>query len=175
VPSWQKQLRFYKQEGTMILYFLRHGLAGVRQDGQGDDAKRPLTKKGVKNMRTQARTLARLDLQLDVIITSPLTRALQTAEIVAGGRKVVAPLEQDERLAPGFSRDALGQVLAEHSQAKHIMLVGHEPEFSLTISALIGGGKVILKKGSLARVDITATDPLQGDLVWLLPPKVMRL
>jgi phosphohistidine phosphatase len=55
------------------------------------------------------------------------------------------------------------------------MLVGHEPDFSLIISALTGGGKVILKKGGLARVDITATAPLQGDLVWLLPPKIMRL
>jgi phosphohistidine phosphatase len=55
------------------------------------------------------------------------------------------------------------------------MLVGHEPDFSLTISALIGGGKVILKKGGLARVDITTIDALQGELVWLLPPKSMRL
>jgi phosphohistidine phosphatase len=159
----------------MIVYFLRHGLAGARQEGQGDDARRPLTKKGIKNMRTQAKTLARLDLQLEVILTSPLTRALQTADIVAGALKMVARLEQDERLAPGFDRDALQQVLADHPAAKSILLVGHEPDFSLTISALIGGGKVMLKKGGLARVDITATDRLQGDLVWLLPPKIMRL
>ena len=159
----------------MILYFLRHGLAGVREEWQGDDARRPLTKKGSKNLVTQAKTLARLDLQLDVIITSPLTRAFQTADIIAGALKMVAQLKQDERLAPGFGRDDLEQVLADHPQAKTIMLVGHEPDFSLTISALIGGGKVILKKGSLTRVDITATAPLQGNLVWLLPPKSMRL
>jgi phosphohistidine phosphatase len=159
----------------VIVYFLRHGLAGVREAWQGDDAKRPLTKKGIKNLVTQAKTLARLDLQLEVIITSPLTRAFQTADIVARALKMVAQLQQDERLRPGFSRDALEQVLADHPQAKNIMLVGHEPDFSLTISALIGGGKVILKKGSLTRVDITTTDPLRGDLVWLLPPKSMRL
>jgi phosphohistidine phosphatase len=159
----------------VIVYFLRHGLAGVREEWQGDDARRPLTKKGIKNLVTQAKTLARLDLQLDVIITSPLTRAFQTADIVARALKMVAQLQQDERLRPGFSRDDLEQVLADHPQAKNIMLVGHEPDFSLTISALIGGGKVILKKGSLTRVDITTTDPLQGDLVWLLPPKSMRL
>jgi phosphohistidine phosphatase len=159
----------------VIVYFLRHGLAGVREAWQGDDAKRPLTKKGIKNLVTQAKTLARLDLQLEVIITSPLTRAFQTADIVARALKMVAQLQQDERLRPGFSRDDLEQVLADHPQAKNVMLVGHEPDFSLTISALIGGGKVILKKGSLTRVDITTTDPLRGDLVWLLPPKSMRL
>ena len=159
----------------MILYFLRHGLAGVREEWQGDDARRPLTKKGSKNLVRQAKTLARLDLQLDVIITSPLTRAFQTADIIAGALKMVAQLKQDERLRPGFGRDDLEQVLADHPQAKTIMLVGHEPDFSLTISALIGGGKVILKKGGLTRVDITATAPLQGNLVWLLPPKSMRL
>jgi phosphohistidine phosphatase len=88
---------------------------------------------------------------------------------------MVAQLEQDKRLAPGFGRDNLEQVLADHPEAKNIMLVGHEPDFSLTISALTGGDKVILKKGGLARVDLTATAPLQGDLVWLLPPKSMRL
>ena len=159
----------------MILYFLRHGLAGLREEWQGDDATRPLTKKGMKNMGRQAKTLARLNLRLDMIITSPLTRALQTADIVARALKIVEPLEPDERLAPGFGRDDLEQVLAAHPEAKNIMLVGHEPDFSLTISALTGGGKVILKKGGLARVDITATDPLQGALVWLLPPKIMRL
>jgi phosphohistidine phosphatase len=159
----------------MILYFLRHGLAGVRKEWQGDDAKRPLTKKGIKNMWMQARTIGRLGLQLDVILTSPLTRAFQTADIVARELNMVEQLEQGERLAPGFDRNHLEQVLAEHPDAKNIMLVGHEPDFSLTISALTGGGKVMLKKGGLARVDVTATDPLQGNLVWLLPPKIMRL
>jgi phosphohistidine phosphatase len=159
----------------MILYLLRHGLAGLREKKQGDDARRPLTKKGIRNMGRQARTLARLDLRLDVIISSPLTRALQTADIIAEGLKMVEQVKQDERLAPGFDREDLQQVLADHQQAKNLMLVGHEPDFSLTISALTGGSNVTLKKGGLARVDITAANPLRGELLWLLPPKVMRL
>ena len=159
----------------MIVYFLRHGQAGLREEWTGDDAKRPLTKKGLKNMARQAKSLAEWDLRPDVIITSPLTRASQTADIVAGELKMVAQLQQDERLAPGFDRDRLAQVLTEHPETKNIMLVGHEPDFSLTISALTGGGNVMLKKGGLARVDLTDTAPLQGDLVWLLPPKIMRL
>jgi phosphohistidine phosphatase len=159
----------------VILYFLRHGLAGSREEWQGDDAERPLTKKGRKHMVTQAKTLARLDLKLNVIITSPLARAVQTADIVAKELHMVAQLAQDKRLAPGFGRDELEQVLADHPEVQNRMLVGHEPDFSLTISALTGGGKVMLKKGGLARVDITATAPLQGDLVWLLAPKIMLL
>jgi len=159
----------------MILYFLRHGLAGSRDAWEGDDSRRPLTKKGLKNMARQAKILAQLDLRLDVIITSPLTRASQTADIVAGELKMVAQLKQDERLAPGFGRDHLEQMLTDHPETKNLMLVGHEPDFSLTISTLTGGGNVMLKKGGLARVDLTDTAPLQGDLVWLLPPKIMRL
>jgi phosphohistidine phosphatase len=157
----------------MILYFLRHGLACLREEWKEDDSKRPLTKKGIKSMVAQTKTMARLDLQLDVILTSPLTRAFQTADIVAGELKMGKLLEQDERLSPGFGREDLEQALADHPQAKVILLVGHEPDFSLTIGSLTGGGNILLKKGGLARVDITATDPLQGDLVWLLPPKIM--
>lgn len=157
----------------MILYFLRHGLAGAREKRQRDDTRRPLTKKGIKKMGRQAGTIARLDLRLDMIITSPLTRALQTADIIAAALKMERQLKQDDRLAPGFGLDGLQRVLADHPGAKNLMLVGHEPDFSLTISALIGGGHVTLKKGGLARVDITATDSLRGDLLWLLPPKVM--
>jgi phosphohistidine phosphatase len=79
---------------------------------------------------------------------------------------------QEERLAPGFGVDDLTQVLQTHPQAENIMLVGHEPDFSITIGALTGG-RVVCKKGGLARVDITSTEPLQGELVWLIPPKVL--
>jgi phosphohistidine phosphatase len=53
------------------------------------------------------------------------------------------------------------------------MLVGHEPDFSRTIADLIGGGRVVMKKGGLARVDLESVDPPSGALVWLLAPKVM--
>lgn len=157
----------------MILYFLRHGLAGSRKDWRGDDFLRPLTRKGMKNMVRQADTFADLDLNLDLIITSPLARAFQTADIVADELKLGERLVQDERLSPGFGIDDLEQVLNEHAGAENLMLVGHEPDFSQTISALIGGCRVVCKKGGLARVDIFSTDPLQGELVWLIPPGVM--
>jgi phosphohistidine phosphatase len=157
----------------MIIYFLRHGLAGIREEWKGDDSLRPLTKEGMKNMVRQAETLADLGLKPDLIITSPLARAFQTADIVADRLKRGDKLLQDERLGPGFNNEDLAKVLIDHAEAQTMMLVGHEPDFSLTISALTGGGRILLKKGGLARVDLTSSEPLQGELVWLLPPKVM--
>jgi phosphohistidine phosphatase len=157
----------------MILYFLRHGLAGSREEWKSDDGLRPLTKKGMENMVKQAETLSDLNLGLDLILTSPLARAFQTADIVADRLKMGDKLVQDERLAPGFGSDDLLTLLNDHAEAQNILLVGHEPDFSQTVSALIGGGRVLLKKGGLARVDIIQLEPLQGEMVWLLPPKLM--
>jgi len=157
----------------MILYFLRHGVAGNREEWKGDDALRPLTKKGMKNMVSQAKTIDEMDLKLDLIITSPLARAFQTADIVADELNMGEKLVQDERLGPGFGSDDLVEVLQSHPEASNILLVGHEPDFSLTISALIGGSRLVVKKGGLARVDVINADPLQGELVWLLPPRAM--
>lgn len=157
----------------MILYFLRHGLAFDREQWQKSDDLRPLTSKGMKNMVRQAEFMRGLKLKLQVIITSPLTRAFQTADIVAKKLDLHHELVQDERLGPGFDIDRLVEVLKDHPDAQQVMLVGHEPDFSVTISALVGGGSLVLKKGALARVDIISQEPLQGDLVWLIPPKGM--
>jgi len=157
----------------MILYFLRHGQAGLHEEWKGDDGLRPLTKQGMKSMVKSADLFADLKLGLDLIVTSPLARAFQTADIVADRLKLSEQLIQDERLSPGFGIEDLARILQDHAQAKALMLVGHEPDFSLTIGALIGGGRVVCKKGGLARVDIISTDPLQGELVWLVPPKLM--
>jgi phosphohistidine phosphatase len=159
----------------MELYFLRHGLASEREEWTGDDLQRPLTEEGKERMRREATTMAKLGLDLDQIIASPLVRAYQTAEIVARQLHLLDKLIKDERLAPGFGIDQLAQVLRAYSTATALMLVGHEPDFSETIRRLIGGGRVECKKGSLARVDVS--DPLspQGNLVWLLPPKVLAL
>jgi phosphohistidine phosphatase len=156
----------------MILFFLRHGVAGLREEWTGDDALRPLTKQGIKSVVKTADLFAELKLGLDTILTSPLTRAFQTADIVADRLKLSEQLVQEERLAPGFGIEDLAEILQAYPNAENIMLVGHEPDFSITIGALTGG-RVVCKKGGLARVDITSTDPLQGELVWLIPPKIM--
>jgi phosphohistidine phosphatase len=157
----------------MKLFFLRHGLAGNRNEWKGDDASRPLTDEGVKKMKTAAVTLDQLDLKLDVIITSPLVRARQTAEIVAQKLDLNSKLVEDERLAHGFNVAHLQAVLLDHPGANVVMLVGHEPDFSETISALVGGGRIVCKKGGLALVELPNANSRHGELVWLIPPKVL--
>ena len=159
----------------MILYFLRHGLAGDRDEWTGDDFRRPLTEEGKERMVREAATIARLGLNLDLIITSPLARAYQTAEIVAQELNLMDKLVKDERLGLDFGLEKLALILQTYPAAAALMLVGHEPSFGETIGDLIGGGSVECKKGSLARVDLPNPMSFKGDLVWLIPPKVLTL
>ena len=159
----------------MRLYFLRHGLAGNQSDWKGDDFDRPLTEEGKERMARQAATLVKLELEVDSIITSPLVRAFQTAEIVAKKMDLLDRLVKDERLSPGFNPSRLALVVKSYPQANALILVGHEPDMSLTISHLIGGGRLVCKKGSFARVDIPSPTSLKGELVWLATPKILGL
>jgi phosphohistidine phosphatase len=155
----------------MILYFLRHGLASDSDTWTGDDSERPLTNEGLLLMKTSANTLKKIGVKIDAILSSPLKRAVQTAQIAAMALGV--DVIQDERLAYGFSMESLSEIIAEHSQSIAIMLVGHEPDFSSLVSALTGGSEIVMKKGGLARVDLIESSPPKGELVWLLPPKVL--
>jgi phosphohistidine phosphatase len=154
----------------MELLFLRHGVAEARETWTGDDRSRPLTPQGRKAMTRAAKRLAELGLAPELIVTSPLVRARQTAEIAAAGLGLSDRLVEDDRLAPGFDAADLAGVIEGRGVTGAVMLVGHEPDFSETIAVLIGGGRIVCKKGGLARVDVDAS--LQnGELVWLLPPK----
>ena len=157
----------------MRLYFLRHGLAGDRETWTGDDFGRPLTDEGKQRMAREAATIAKLNLNLDVILTSPLVRAYQTAEIVAQHLNLTDRLVKDDRLSPGFGSSQLAGILKAYPEAKALMLVGHEPDFSQIIGELIGGGRITCKKGSLACVELTKS--LQGELAWMIPPFVVAL
>ncbi len=152
------------------LYFLRHGLAD-RSAWDGPDFERPLTPQGEMRMQAEASALSAMKLRLDCILTSPLRRAYQTAEIVAQTLRI--PMQVEARLAPLFDVESLDGILGDWPQANALMLVGHEPGISLTIGALIGGGRVVCKKGALARVDLYQHSPPRGELVWLLPAKVL--
>lgn len=156
------------------LYFLRHGQAGSRHEWRGDDSQRPLTVEGKQSMQREAAAISKLKVPLDVILSSPLVRACQTAEIVAKALGSAARLVTDGRLAPGFGPKQLAAIVTEHRSARGLMLVGHEPDFSETISQVTGGGRLTMKKGALAHVDVEPAT-LKGTLVWLLPPKVLAL
>ena len=157
----------------MELYFLRHADAGVQGEWKGSDFERPLSRDGVARMKEEASAIAALRPMIDAILTSPLIRARQTAEIVAKTLRLQKVLVFDERLAPGFGTPELKKILAERRSCKGLLLVGHEPDFSRVISACTGGGRVECKKGSLARLDMDDLSSLAGVLAWLLPPRVL--
>lgn len=152
----------------MHLYFLRHGEADWPNWKKPDD-ERPLTDFGKKEMRDVAKVLDRLKVRPDLIVTSPLPRASQTAEIAADYLK--GKLREDELLAKGFGIDELEIVLKRH-RAKRLMLVGHEPDFTEVISALTGAS-LRLSKAGVALIEV---DPakMEGELLWLFPPKLAR-
>jgi phosphohistidine phosphatase len=152
----------------MELYFLRHGEADW-PNWKKDDDERPLTKRGKREMREVGKFLDRLNVRPGLIVTSPLPRASQTAEIAAD--YVKAKIRQDESLEPGFGMSELRTVLKRH-RAKSLMLVGHEPDFTNIISKLTGAS-VKLSKGGAALIDLDP-EAEEGKLLWLFPPKFAR-
>jgi phosphohistidine phosphatase len=152
----------------MQLYFLRHGEADWPDWTKPDD-ERPLTDFGRKEVRQVAKFLNRLKVKPDLVLTSPLPRALQTAEVAA--EQLKTKLRQDEALEPGFGISELGTVLKRY-HLKVLMLVGHEPDFSSVISTLTGAS-LKLSKAGVGLVDIDP-ETEKGRLLWLFPPKFAR-
>src|SRR5437867_3452811 len=152
----------------MELYFLRHGEAEW-PDGKKSDDERPLTKRGKKEMHEVDAFLVRLKVRPDLILTSPLPRAAQTAEIAAEHLDVKCP--QEQRLSPGFGPAALEQIINKHS-VESLMIVGHEPDFTRTISALTGAS-LKLSKAGVAVVDVDLASR-KGRLLRLFPPKIAK-
>ncbi len=152
----------------MKLYLLRHGKADWPNWDKPDD-ERPLTRKGKKEMRSVAKLLRKLEVDSAVILSSLLPRALETAEIV--GKCLGVPLQQERALGKGFNAAKLRDIL-KRNEVDELMLVGHEPDFSGVIRAVMGGD-VKLAKGGVARIDIDQGED-HGRLIWLLSPKLAK-
>jgi phosphohistidine phosphatase len=152
----------------MQLYFFRHGEADWPNWTRPDD-ERPLTDSGKKEVRQVAEFLDRLKFRPDLIVSSPLPRASQTAKIASECLK--AKLREDESLAPGFGMRELRTLLRRH-RSKSLMLVGHEPDFTTVISKLTGAS-LKLSKAGVAFLDIDPESE-EGRLLWLFPPKFAR-
>ena len=152
----------------MLIYFLRHGEADW-PDWKKPDAERPLTERGKKEMHEVGAFLANLSVKPDVVLTSPLPRASQTAEIAA--RYIDAKCIEDNLLAPGFGRSELKKLLKKHG-CESVMFVGHEPDFSKTVCKLTGA-RTKLSKAGIALVEIDAGLSC-GRLLWLFPPKIAK-
>ncbi len=163
----------------MDLYVLRHGLAGTRGSPEyPNDDERPLTSRGVRRMIRQTRGLRSIGLSVDVIITSPLTRAAQTAEIVHQGLDESIRLTVSEALAPtGDPAALMAQLAMDRPSVDRVMIVGHEPYLSGLISVLATGGTepvIRLKKGALCKLRVPIPKHGRcGWIEWFLTPKQM--
>jgi phosphohistidine phosphatase len=152
----------------LILYFLRHGRAEERHPG-GRDEDRQLSDEGVAQLRAAAPAWRRLNLRPDVILSSPLPRALRTAELLAEALRARAPFAI-ERLAPGAAWSDFGRSLADHPDARRVVFVGHEPDLSRAVTMLTGAA-VRLRPGGLAAIEFPGVpEPGAGELAWLLDP-----
>jgi phosphohistidine phosphatase len=152
----------------MLLYFLRHGEADW-PDWKKSDDERPLTKHGKKEMHEVGKFLCRIKAKPSLILTSPLPRAAQTAEIAAEHLKTKC--REEKLLAPGFGKRELERLFEKYPD-ESLMVVGHEPDFSGAIAAVTGASVKLSKAGvALADVDVRSRD---GRLLWLFPPKLAK-
>jgi phosphohistidine phosphatase len=158
------------------LYLIRHGIAAERGENYPDDTKRPLTNEGVQKLRKEAKALIALDITLDVILTSPLVRARQTAELVAAAFRNPPPIVTMTSLAPGSAHNAIIEDLSKQHRRHQIALVGHEPGIGELAGRLIGLRRPLeFRKGAICCIDVAALPPAgPGQLRWFLTPRIMR-
>ncbi len=156
----------------MLLALLRHGVAeDAGPDTDWRDEPRALTDAGRRKMEHASRGIAALGLDVNVLLTSPLARCRQTAEIIAQALAVDAA--SDARLSPGLDLAVLVDVLDEHANAETVVVCGHQPDLSTVTAGLIGGW-IEFKKGALALIEIVALHERAGHLVALYPPAALR-
>ena len=161
------------------LTIMRHGIAVERGSaGFSDDAKRPLTPEGKKKMREIAAGLIRAGFDVDWIVSSPLIRAAETAEIMAEELGPGVARDNCDALRPGGSPEALITFLAKHANRKRVLVVGHEPDLSQLAARLMGAGRhanLAFKKGGCCLMTFVEFPPKSpGQLVWWLTPRLMR-
>lgn len=162
----------------MKLYILRHGDAVEPGDARFEENERPLTAKGIQRTELLASALRQMEIAFDVILSSPLMRARETAEIVARRLRLERRLQWTDDLAPGGSLERLvRQINALRPIPESVLVVGHEPYLSGLTSLLCSGGpglSLTFKKGGLCRleVDVLSCDKC-ATLEWLLPPRLL--
>jgi phosphohistidine phosphatase len=162
----------------MDLYIIRHAIAvDEGTPGYEEDSQRPLTEKGRKRMRQAAKGLCSLGVELDLILSSPYTRARETAEILADVFKIRKSINFSENLAPLSDPDLLIAELNEKYSVGSIALVGHEPNLTSLAGLLISenaGMDMTLKKGGVCKL---SADDLRhtrkATLEWLLTPGIL--
>ena len=156
----------------MDVFLLRHGKAKQPSIREPSDHLRPLTISGFRSMEKIGMAIKKMNINPDILASSPLTRAVQTAEIVS--RHINSDVSIWESLKPEMSHHAAAEAILA-SDLDSIMLVGHEPHLSDLASHMISGGEasISIKKGGLVCIDITPRN--QNILRYVLTPRQMRM
>jgi phosphohistidine phosphatase len=159
----------------MIVYFLRHASAGQKRANAQHDNKRPLDKEGIEQCRYVGRLLNALDTHVDLILSSPLKRATQSASLVGNEIAYEQKIDLAPALKPGADYQAFRDLLRSLRKMESVMVVGHNPNFSQFLSLLVTNGAddaaIDMKKGSVARVEI---GPKRSVLHWMVTPRVVK-
>lgn len=164
----------------MELFILRHGEAGKRLSSMVGDRSRPLTSTGKAELLEEAKALKRTGVKFDLIVTSPLKRAYDTASIVANIYKKKNILKVWNELAPEGSKTDVYRKISQLGQESSVLMVGHEPQLSEITKGIIHKDKTascnfVLKKGGLVRISILKSNPSpKGELRWLLTPRIFK-
>jgi phosphohistidine phosphatase len=157
------------------IYLVRHAIAEERGDRWPDDDLRPLTEEGIEKFSAAARGFVQFETPPDRILTSPLVRARQTAELLAAAIKPHPPVVELEEMSPGHSPAAVLTQVRKLGDWERLALVGHEPDLGYLAAHLVSANHPLpFKKGGMCRIDIVWGRPLQGTMVWFLPPKALR-
>jgi phosphohistidine phosphatase len=158
------------------LYLVRHAIAAERGEDWPDDTKRPLTDTGITRFKESVEGLAWLQVEIDEIFTSPLVRAKQTANLLAHGLGNKTSVKTLDALAPDRSPRQVINELSHAAKRHRIALVGHEPALGELAAHLLGSPRSLpFKKGGVCYITIQGlTSRRPGELVWFLPPKVLR-
>jgi phosphohistidine phosphatase len=162
----------------MILYIVRHSDAVPSGTPGFPEDERPLTDRGIKKIREVARGLLAVDVLPELILTSPLPRAKETAEILADelGRRI--PVVVTGALEPTGSRPDLYRELRTHRKLPGLMIVGHQPSLGEIAGEIAWGSAsqfVELKKGGSCAIELSRLDPIpSGTMLWLVTPAILR-
>ncbi len=158
----------------MNLYLMRHANAGLARENPLLDAKRSLIKEGKEQCMLMARILGALNVQVDAILSSPLKRAMQTAQFVGTELGYDAKVEICPALAPDADYPSFQDMLAKYADREGVLAVGHNPNLFQFLGHMItgnGGASIRLRKGSVARIDLANHPPR---LHWLVDPRMAR-
>lgn len=161
---------------SSAFYIVRHAIAAERGPEWPDDSKRPLTDRGIDRFKEAVDGLVWLGVEVDVIFTSPLVRAKQTAQLLSAGLPAKPPIKTLDRLAPGHvPAETMEEVAREASGRSRVAIVGHEPDLGELTGWLLGSRRTVpIKKGGVCLLELDTLSSRHGTLAWHLPPKVLR-